>query len=318
MTSYQTNITTEADALQTDESWEAFLYYHVAAICVIIVLVIFGNMMTLISLVKFHHLRRQKNALIGSLALADLCLGISTIIWILYSMAYGGNTSWDPPDILLTLFAYISNYHLYTIGIDRFIAVVKPLHYPMLVTRNTTIIMILITWVFPVVSILPLYIYTLRQDVTYSLVNKAHQIATITTYAINILVMSFIYGRILAETRAQLRKIQDLVNQGADGNTHNKRVSNKGTRLVMMILSAAALLNFPMFVSVILLAAGIERNLPLSMLSTLAQEWSLSNSCVNFFIYAAFFSDFKKAYINLLCSCKKSQITNVETLVSTI
>ena len=303
-----TNVTLNARTLQLYQIWGRFLTYHTAITCCIVVLIICGNMITLISLFKFRHLRQQKYALIGSLSLADLFVGISTVTWLLYSMVYGGTTSWDAPDIMLTLSIYISGCHLYTIGIDRFIAVVKPLHYPMIVTKRTMIIMIVITWAYPTLLIIALYTYSLQLDsTTYAYVDRTHRIASMVSYLFNILVMSVLYGKILYETRLQVRKIQAMVDQNRNSSTHNNTVSNKGTRLVMIILSTAALLNFPYFVYAILKSVGTETSLSLMIMDMMVQQCVLASACINFFIYAAFNSEFRKAYITMLCYCKKNK-----------
>ena len=312
-----TNVTVGAghsysSQLQQSASWRIFFTYHSAITFFIIILILFGNVMTLTSLVKFRHLWRQKNALIGSMSLADLCIGVAMVIWIVHSMLFGGVQTWDITDILLTVCVFITVFHLYIIGVDRFIAVVKPLHYPMLVTNNTTVIMILVSWLLPMVIFIPLYVYALYQDDNWNMMDTLNGNVIIATYVITVLIFSVLYGKILSETRAQLRQIRAWEEPLEDVNSRRRTVNNKGTRLIMIILSTAVFLNFPYFLQALLRMNGVEENIYLSTLEYVAQQCLLSNSCINFFIYAAFTSEFRKAYKTLLCCCKKRQIRGVQ------
>ena len=289
--------------------WLTFLKYHYGMIGCIAVLAIFGNAMTLASLIKFPKLRRQKNALIGSLSMSDLCNGLCSLMWVVYSTSFETQTGWDATDVVVTLLVYISLFHLYAIGIDRFVAVVKPLHYPTLVTKHTTTVMIITSWLLPMVIIIPTYSWALRQT---GVVYKVHRILSIVSFSTRMVVLSILYGKILSETRAQVRKIQAFTEQNSDGNTQKKSANHKGTRLVMIILSATAILGFPYCVSSILQAAEVEQNLYLLIFQFIAHECSLASSCINFFIYSAFTNDFRKAYKFFICCCKKKNIQNDE------
>ena len=102
-------------------NWANFLNYHNAIVACIVLLIITGNIITLVSLCRFQHLRRQQNALIGSLCVSDLCVGISITIWILFVIFFDGSQSFGSVDILATMCVIVSLFNFIIIGLDRFI-----------------------------------------------------------------------------------------------------------------------------------------------------------------------------------------------------
>lgn len=107
---------------------------------VITPLVIGGNALVIISLFKFRRLRTTTNMFIGSLALSDFLLGLLTLpMYALFYLNTGMN-KWK----YLCLFKYSSVIlsmsssliNLVVIAVDRYIAILHPLKYQILMTKQ--------------------------------------------------------------------------------------------------------------------------------------------------------------------------------------
>lgn len=101
--------------------------------------------------------RNPGNWLLLSLAFSDLTVGIIMIpsLFVCYFSTVPCN--WDVNKKVYDLFLYISVTNLCFLTMDRYIAVVFPLKYTLLVPRNSTIKLLATAWLFPlVVCVIPL------------------------------------------------------------------------------------------------------------------------------------------------------------------
>ena len=121
---------------------ELYTYYFVSQLimCFIIIL---GNLGTLFCFVKYRKLQKQRYALICSLALSDLMVGLSNGINIVWEKLRNSDQCMTSASALLLSniimsVVFISVVHLIVIGMDRWIAVMFPLRYPTVVTVKTT------------------------------------------------------------------------------------------------------------------------------------------------------------------------------------
>ncbi|XP_035233466.1 adrenocorticotropic hormone receptor-like [Stegodyphus dumicola] len=99
-----------------------------------------------------------------SLALADayasLVIGLGLIINSLLPIVYGVDLGPFSLCFILSLEAFrlgglvVAVLHLLVLAMNHYIGILRPLHYAHIVTRETTMLAIVITWVFPVVFFL--------------------------------------------------------------------------------------------------------------------------------------------------------------------
>ena len=131
-------------------------------ISVFIPFIIGGNAMIILSLIKFKKLRTVMNLFVTSLSFADLLVGIPTIpFYIVFFISKSVNTNkylclLKYTFVLISLPGSILN--LFIVTIDRFIAVVYPLHHVSIMTKERAKIMISLVWIYTVgAAILPLF-----------------------------------------------------------------------------------------------------------------------------------------------------------------
>ena len=283
--------------------------YHIIVLILIEGFLLVGNIITLVVLKRYRELHHQKNMFIASLSVADLAVGLCglTSAGIDIAQRTGADYFWNRTYVV-SLCIMISFCHVICIALDRFIAVVKPLHYPSLMTKRTIYLMIMASWIFPIISMIPLYEYTAAHgniddiEIVYSKV-------TVIFCFIVIGVIWPLYGKVLFETRSQVRKIRafaESFNNGSQSNASpTPRIKHKGTRMVLALLMTSYFLNCPYFIVQCLTWAGLSKKPAVIILRIFAAECMLANSAVNIVIYAAFSRDFRNAYRDMLCFCVK-------------
>lgn len=125
-------------------------YWVLSAINGLITLVCNGVVIFII-LKRGRLYRNPGNWLLLSLAFSDLTVGIIMIpsLFICYFSTIPCN--WDVNKKVYDLFLYISVTNLCFLTMDRYIAVVFPLKYTLLIPRKSTIKLLITAWLFPLV-----------------------------------------------------------------------------------------------------------------------------------------------------------------------
>ena len=283
--------------------------YHIIVLILIEGFLPVGNIITLVALKRYRELHHQKNMFIASLSVADLAVGLCglTVAGIDIAQRTGADNFWNRTYII-SLCIMISFCHVICIALDRFIAVVKPLHYPSLMTKRTIYLMIMASWIFPIISMIPLYEYTAARG-NIDDFDIFHSKVTVMFYLSVIGVMWPLYGKVIFETRSQVRKIRAFADSFDNGSQSNAsptpRIKHKGTRMVLALLMTSYFLSSPYFIVQCLTWAGSSKTPAVIILKIFATECMLANSAVNIVIYAAFSRDFRNAYRDMLCSCVK-------------
>ncbi|XP_020620003.1 histamine H2 receptor-like [Orbicella faveolata] len=114
------------------------------------ILTIAGNGFIIFLVYSKRQLRTKTNAFVVSLAVADFCVGISVVPSMFFcEMANGCKRQffWTRPPRLL--FSYASVMNLYSLVVDRYIAVVKPFKYLTFMKRRRVIQMVSLSWAIP-------------------------------------------------------------------------------------------------------------------------------------------------------------------------
>ena len=180
-------------------------------------------------------------------------------------------------------------------------------------------VMIATAWLTPLLVLLPIYIYAMNRgqmaDGSYY-VRYVHKVVTISLYVIIGVLLSILYGKIYIETRAQMRKIQAFAERSRES-TETKKAA-KGTRVVLILMSTAILLNFPYVLQAILKLAGMPPSLFIFIFEYIAQECLLASAAINILIYAVFTNDFRKAYKAMFCRCGKAMSSESDDQVYSI
>ena len=298
--------------------------YHESMLITLVLIIIIGNIITLVAIAKNRSLHRKENALIASLAVADMMTGLLLVTNSVEVVLTFSKPVWNTIVLLATVAISVSQMHMVVIGVNRFIAVVMALRYRTLVSKKTTIVVVIMMWTMPVIFMVPLHMYAIRQDPLpsgVSFADWAFALNGMIWVALICLSLAILYGKIILETRAQSMKIQAWrLQQQPAPNIHGQNITStsqsdsrkRSTRLVIIILSTAVILNLPYLIYSILVVNGTPvTTMHMSTLLMMAVQCTLTNAGINIFIYALFASNFRKAYKRMLCSgCQKRNEVN--------
>ena len=126
---------------------------EVATIVALSFLIIVGNLLSLFVLIYTPSLRNCHGYLIMSLSTSDLMLGVIAILSI-YPSASFPKACWPHGETICLVGSYIGSIvvtnsilTLTLLSIERFIAVVFPFKYSLVVTKKSTITIVLIAWI---------------------------------------------------------------------------------------------------------------------------------------------------------------------------
>ncbi|KAK2582356.1 hypothetical protein KPH14_004690 [Odynerus spinipes] len=128
----------------------------------IIVTAIFGNLLVMVSVMRHRKLRIITNYFVVSLALADMLVAMfamtfnaSVQITGRWLFSYFMCDVWNSLDVY---FSTSSILHLMCISVDRYYAIVKPLKYPIKMTKRVVACMLLACWLSPaIISFVPIF-----------------------------------------------------------------------------------------------------------------------------------------------------------------
>lgn len=209
---------------------------------------IFGNLLVIVSVMRHRKLRVITNYFVVSLAFADMLVAMfamtfnaSVQIYEKWLFGYFMCDVWNSLDVY---FSTASILHLCCISVDRYYAIVKPLRYPVYMTKRVVAIMLLAIWVSPaLISFVPIFKgwYTTDDnqkfresnvDACEFRVNKWYAVVSSSiSFWIPCTIMVFTYLAIFMEANRQEKEIYNrhgtalLLNAN---NTNGDMLSNSG------------------------------------------------------------------------------------------
>jgi hypothetical protein len=282
---------------------DEFATYYVVSMFMLAIIIIGGNIVTLICFIKYRKLHLQRYALVCSLAMCDLLVGIGKGIDM---TLYMNSRSEESPSaikiytsfIVVSAVYFVSIMHLVMISMDRWIAVMFPLRYPTLVTAKTTAAMIIIAWAMPLISVVSALISVFRDNLVASkdnMYSARNAVITLSIYFLITGTMLSTYGKIWYVARIQRSKIaaQQL---SSVNNTAKKSDTNK---TLLIVLFSYMCLYFPYTCVAVISLFGEMENIFVSVLVVIAMGCNFANSGINVFIYALFTRDFRSVLYQL-------------------
>ena len=274
------------------------------------ILTITGNGFIIFLVSSKRQLRTKTNAFVVSLAAADFCVGMC-LIPPLFFCDMTSSCNWPRAwpswvHLMRWMFMDASVTNLCSLVLDRYIAVVKPLKYFTLMTRQRVVEAILLSWVIPVVFLL------LDASLSYSITSPVFSdiftwLAVIIFDLFPCFMLIFVFTSMAYVVYKQERAARTLVAQLR----FNHRVQFKAHEKSAVIMMAIV-------VGLFLVCYGMELRCNASVALKIQKSCNdikykipllVSNSSVNPLAYAFFKRDIKKELKKLMCKVFLKKVT---------
>nr|ADI56275.1 beta-like octopamine receptor R4 [Amphibalanus improvisus] len=326
-----------------DMAWHEVTLIVLKALAMVLIIVtsVLGNLLVICSVIRYRRLRVITNYFIVSLALADMLVALGAMT---FNASVQLSDRWmfglvvcDLWNSLDVYFSTISILHLCCISVDRYVAIVLPLEYPMKMTRTRVLLMILAAWVAPIlISFIPIflgwyatdeYLQSRHPDECTWEVNKWFAaVSSSISFWIPGVIMVCLYLRVFREADRQEQmlhkargKAQMLVTQngGSDGGggtqthavddehshsrrqMHKLRRERKAMRTLGILMGAFLFCWLPFFLWYIIVSLCDSCHTP-RIVESLLFWIGYFNSTLNPIIYAYFNRDFRYAFRSIL------------------
>uniref|UniRef100_T1J812 G-protein coupled receptors family 1 profile domain-containing protein n=1 Tax=Strigamia maritima TaxID=126957 RepID=T1J812_STRMM len=298
-----------------------------------------GNLTVLITLLKNRRRRSRINMMILHLAVADL---IVTFIMIPLEMGWRLTVQWVAGEVACRTFLFLRAFGLYLssmvlvcVSLDRYFAILHPLKVNDAQRRGK--IMLLFAWTISILCSVPQSVVFhvqrhpdypfFEQCVTFnSFPTDNHELAynmfcMLAMYGVPLLVIVFVYTRILCEISNKSRETRDELER--DGRirgrfrlrrsdmTNIERARARTLRMTIIIVIAFIWCWTPYFVMTMWYmfdresATQVNQNSVDERLQESLFMFAVSNSCVNPLVYGSYAVNFRREYTRCLC-CKKN------------
>ncbi|XP_030237582.1 trace amine-associated receptor 1-like [Gadus morhua] len=273
-----------------------------------VILTLLGNLFVIVAIAHFKQLHTPTNYLTLSLAVTDLLLAVMVMVpFMILSIEtcwYFGEMFCKLHNSSSVLLCTASILNLSFISIDRYYAVCQPLLYPRRITVNTAVIMILVTWcvssvvgfgmIFLELNILGIeefyYNYVACEGGCFLFQSGVSStVSSIISFYIPGVIMLGIYLKIYMVAQRQVRTIglQDTSSSKVD------KYQRKATKTLAFIMGVFLSFWTPFFILNII-NPFIGYSIPPALFDSFG--WlGYFNSTINPFVYAIFYSWFRKA-----------------------
>ncbi|XP_065819462.1 trace amine-associated receptor 1-like [Labrus bergylta] len=283
---------------------------HPSVVCILLyvflgslsVVTICGNLLVVISIIYFKQLHSPTNYLILSLSVADLLVGVLVFP---FSMAFTVTSCWYYESLFCKIrgsfdvtLSTASILNLCCISIDRYYAVCQPLTYKSKVNNHVVGFMILVSWGVAGLIGIGIIIAGFNQGkceescLIDALISTT--LACIFSFYIPVIIMLCIYLKIFLVAQRQAKNIQNTICQNSKAGATVSKMERKATKTLAIVMGVFLLCWTPYFLCIIFQPVTYNVT-PIVVIETL--NWlTLSNSMLNPFIYALFYSWFRSAF----------------------
>ncbi|KAM9339672.1 trace amine-associated receptor 1-like [Symphorus nematophorus] len=264
------------------------------------VLIMCGNLLIITSIIYFRKLHTPTNYLILSLAVADLLVGV---LLLPFSTMLAVSSCWYLQDLLckvrgsLDVFLATSSiWNLCFISVDRYYAVCQPLMYRMKINVRVTVIMILLCWIVSALNAISITILGVSQGLSNNrcVLFQKRSLAIIGIsfgFYFPAIIMSTIYLKILMVAQRQAHSIQNTTCQRTKSES---KMEKKATKTLAIVMGVFLICWSPFFLCMTFNPLS-NYKIPAPLIASF--KWlGWSNSLLNPFVYAFFYSWFRSAF----------------------
>ena len=272
---------------------------------------LFGNITTLVIIVKYLKFSKNAYLLMFNLALNDVLINLATPLTLISGLYYifTGNAS-DLPHIcsiqgLYYTFVIIANFIvLYITAIDRYISVVYPIKYKISFSRKRLLVVMVLGWLFLALWVTLILLYGRSENdqnpadfcqTSRTLKPQLTQILNI-FFVILFLAEAILYIRIVISLRRRDKQFQNYNNTG-----QYKSVSGKVARSLVTVVGSVLATHLPyIVVSMVVLRTKLTQ--ALDIISGIATLIFFLSTLINPVIYYISIAEYKEAFHKVLCS----------------
>ena len=288
------------------------------------IVIIIANLLNITVICKFHSLRTRTNAILASLGAVDLLTGLILIIQYFVSIQLKNQST--PPELwtiiyILTSYPVInSGFHLVLVTVERYIAILYPLHYHVYFTNRRAALGLVLCWLLSTLLAGWQLFYLIRFDHSVQLAASCSSLQVAAFFNWTCLIIASIitgvivvfYVRIYIEIKKQHCRIQGQLASMPEGNVSQL----KFTKIISFTVACFVICWWPAIISIIL---GLVHNNAtigdvhqIEPFSYFADILVCVNSVMNPIIYATRLTAFKKAYDQLF-HCQRCQAVHPQT-----
>ena len=298
--------------LTLPQQTERQFYVIFTILCFLIVpIILTGNLLVLVAIVKFKRLRTLPNIFVASLASSDLLVGLLTIpvyVGFLYINPEFANSRWPCTlGYASTVFPIgVSLFSLLAVSVDRYLYIMRPLSYHRYMTVKTVWISVIVIWIYNINAAL----YPSMGWTNWTSQSSICQLSDVFPFIYSVVILlhvilvlvatTVLYYKIVREAHRQSKRIfiQTLVSEGGPVKDRS------GVRLARMFLLVIGLFYIWWSPYLILTATRMMLNPPEPIQLSISVQTSMflafCNSFMNPFIYAKKNEQFRVAFKKLL------------------
>ncbi|XP_041815262.1 trace amine-associated receptor 1-like [Chelmon rostratus] len=256
-----------------------------------------GNLLVIISIIYFKQLHTPTNSLILSLAVADLLVGVVlfpfSMEFSISSCVFSENVFCKIRESFDVALSTASILNLCCISIDRYYAVCHPLTYRTKINVHVVVIMILVSWSVSLLLTIGLAMAGLHQDKCQEECSIDLQLAIILgllcSFYLPVILLFCIYLKIFLVAQRQVRSIQ-----GTKSGATASKMERKSTKTLATVMGVFLMCWTPFFLC---FSFQLLNHVSVSVAVIESLSWlARSNSMLNPFIYAFFYSWFRSAF----------------------
>jgi hypothetical protein len=306
---------------QLPQWYTNLILYHKAIMCVIAVIIMLGNTFTITAVVKFPRLRNPTNMIITSLSVADFLVGIDALYYLYDGLYHKCQTPLEKALMSDTVYIFpllASVYHFMAVGVDRYIAITRPLHYHQILSAGRLKALIALVWIITFLTSVSYLSWAgihgnrncRREEIVPTEYNMTVEF---TAYFSAGLVLLIVYAKILAIARkheSQTLAVPSNLNPGSEGSQKANKQQRKALKMVTTILVAYLLSWTPNFIVALYTQFSTGYSVMHIIAGVVTMHIGFCNSFVNIFIYIWMNKDFRVAYRALVCCKSVSHVTS--------